>query len=237
VLYGGVQERNAQIDLGPKLLVQLLKVGIVQQDRVHCLVEPRPLFLRGGDGAVGKVFVDKDFPLGEFFIAPIQAEVHGKTDRPTDIMTRDGIVRERIRILAMIVMTVDIVEQTPHMLAQGIIENQDCVSFRTTDRLRLLEQVRDATVIDAVLEPRRFREEARQVGFVSTLEHTASDVRQTFVVQDDQTCQVVLEMAKLAPILKEIAKDVRVGSHDGSRSYNGKLHETFALSPKGEDRA
>jgi hypothetical protein len=74
------------------------------------------------------------------------------------------------------------------MLAQGIIENQGCVSFWTTNRLHLLEQIRDATVIDVVLEPRRFREEARQVGFVSTLEHTAGDVRQAFVVQDDQTC-------------------------------------------------
>ena len=43
----------------------------------------------------------------------------------------------------------------------------------------------------------------------------------------------MLKMAKLTPILKEITKDVRVGSHDGSRSYDGKLHKTFALSPKG----
>jgi hypothetical protein len=72
--------------------------------------------------------------------------------------------------------------------------------------LRLPEQILEPTVIDAVLEPRRFREEARQVGFVSTLEHTAGDVRQAFVVQDDQTCQVILEMVKLAPILKESRK-------------------------------
>jgi hypothetical protein len=47
----------------------------------------------------------------------------------------------------------------------------------------------------------------------------------------------MLEMLKLAPILKEIAKDRRMGGHDGSRGYNGKLHEAFALSPKGWDRA
>jgi hypothetical protein len=76
-----------------------------------------------------------------------------------------------------------------------------------------------------------------QIGFVSAFQHTAGDIRQTFVVQDNQACQVMLEMAKLAPILKEIAKDVRVGSHDGSRSDDGKLHKTFALSPKGEGRA
>ena len=79
--------------------------------------------------------------------------------------------------------------------------------------------------------------EAGEVGFVGALQHTAGDVGQTFIVQDDQTCQVILEVVKLAPILKEIAKDVRVGGHDGSRSYHGQLHETFALSPRGWIRA
>jgi hypothetical protein len=87
------------------------------------------------------------------------------------------------------------------------------------------------------LEPRRVGEEAGEVGFVSTLEHTAGDVRQTFVVQNNQARQVILEMVKLAPILKEIAKNVRVGGHDGSGRYDGKLHATFALSPRGWDRA
>ena len=147
-------------------------------------------------------------------------------------MTGDGIVRERIRVLAMIVMAIDIVEQTPHMLTQGVIEDQERVSLRTADRLGLLEQIREPTVVDTVLEPRRFREEAGQIGFVRTLQHTAGDIGQAFVVQDDQACQVILEMAKLAPILKEIAKDVRVGGHDGSGSHDGKLHETVALSPR-----
>jgi len=47
----------------------------------------------------------------------------------------------------------------------------------------------------------------------------------------------MLEMLQLAPILKEIAKEVRVGSHDGSRSDDGKLHKTCALAPKGGGRA
>ena len=200
-------------------------------------MEACAFFLRRGDGTIGPVLLDKRFPLGALFIAPIQSEVHRKTDRPTDIMTGDGIVRERIGIFAMIVMAIDIVEQTAHMLAQRVIKDQECVSFRTADRFRLLEPIRDATVIDAVLEPRRFGEEAGEVGFVSTLQHTAGDVGQTFVVQDDQTCQVILEMVKLAPILKEIAKDVRVGGHDGSRSHDGKLHELFALSRRGWERA
>jgi hypothetical protein len=82
VPYGGFQELNAQIDLGTKLRVQLLKVGVVQQDRVYGLVQPRPVFLRGGDRTVRKAFVDKGFPSGEVFIAPIQAEVQWKAHGP-----------------------------------------------------------------------------------------------------------------------------------------------------------
>src|SRR6266705_3741543 len=152
-------------------------------------------------------------------------------------MTGDRIVREGIRVIAMIIMAIDIVEQTAHMLAQRVIQHQERVSFRTADRFRLLEQIHDATVIDAVLEPRRFGEEAGEVGFVSTLQHTAGDVGQTFVVQDDQTCQVILEMVKLAPILKEITKDLGVARHDGSGTDDGKLHEVLTLSPRGWDRA
>ena len=84
-------------------------------------MEARPFLAFCRDGTVRKMCVDERFPASALFIAPIQAEVHGKTDRPTDIMTGDGIVRERIRLLAMIVMAIDIVEQTAHMLAQRVI--------------------------------------------------------------------------------------------------------------------
>ena len=177
--------------------------------------------LRLRDRAVGKVLLDKRFPLGALFIASIQPEVHGKTHRTTDIMARDGIMREGIGVVAMVVMAVHIVEETPHMLTQGIIEDQEPVSLRTAYLLGLLEERDEPTVIDAVLEPRRFREEAGEVGFISTLEHTAGDVRQTFVVQDDQTCQVILEMLKLAPILEEVSEDICMSGHEGSGRYDG----------------
>jgi hypothetical protein len=194
-------------------------------------------FLRRGDGTIGPVLLDTRFPLGARFIAPIEPEVHRKTDGATHLMTGDRIVREGIGVIAMMIMAIDIVEQTAYMLAQRVIQNQERVRFRTADRFRLLEQIRDATVIDTVLEPRRCGEEAGEVGFVRTLQHTAGAIGQTFVVQDDQTCQVMLEMVKLAPIRKEIAKEVRVGGHDGSRSHDGKLHEPFALSRRGWERA
>jgi len=181
--------------------------------------------------------MDELFPTGARFIAPIQTEIHRKTDGTTHVVAGHRIVREGIRTIAVIIMAIDIVKQTAHMLAQRVIKNQERVRFWTAHRFRLLAQLFDTPIINAVLEPRRFGEEAGEVGFISTLQYAASDVGETFVVQDDQTSQVMLEMLKLAPILEEIAKDRRMGGPDGSRGYNGKLHETFALSPKGGDRA
>jgi hypothetical protein len=162
--------------------MELLKSWIFQQERIYFLMEASPFLLGRGDGRVRKVFRDKRLPLGELFIAPIHTEVHGKPDGTPDIMTRDGIVRERIGIVAMIVMAIDVVEQTAHMLAQGVIEDQRGVGLRAADGMRLLEQILKPTVIDAVLEPWRFGKETGEVGFVGTLQHTAGDVRQAFIV-------------------------------------------------------
>lgn len=107
-------------------------------------------------------------------------------------------------------MTVHIVEETAHMLAQGVVENQDRVSLRTAARLRLLEQIREPTVVHLLLEPRRLGEEAGDVRFVSTLQHAAGDVGQAFVVEANQACQVILQMLKLAPILEKVSKNESV---------------------------
>src|SRR5207302_5157726 len=200
-------------------------------------MESGACFLLRRDGTVGKVFVDKRFPVGDFFIAAIHTEIHGKTHGATDIMARDRIVREGVRVVTMVIMTVHIVEETAHMLAQGVIEDQYRVSLRATSRLRLLEQIVEPTVIYAVLEPGRLGEEAGQVGFVRALQHTAGHVRETFVVQDNQTRQVILEMLKLAPILEEVSEDIGVSAHEGRGSHYRKLHETCTLSPRGWDRA
>jgi hypothetical protein len=189
------------------------------------------------DGTSGEVCADTRFPAGALFVAPIPPKVHGKTDRATAIMTRDGMVRAGIGGVAMVIMAVHIVEQTADRLAQGVIKDQGAVSLWTAYRLSLLEQLGEPTVIDLVLAPRCVGEEAGEISFVSAVKHTAGDIGQTFVVQDDQAGQGMLEMAKLAPILKEITKDVRVGGHNGSGSDDGKLHEPGALSSRGRYRA
>jgi hypothetical protein len=127
----------------------------------------------------------------------------------------------------MIVMTIDLVEQTPHRLAQGVIKHQERVSLWPAYLLSLLEQRRDAPVVDAVLQPRRVGAKAGEIGFVRTLQETAGDVRQAFVVQNDQACPVMLEMVKLAPILEEVSEDMRMSSHEGSGGYDRKRHQAL----------
>jgi mRNA interferase MazF len=236
VPYRGLQQIQDEIDLRAKLLGQRRKVRVASQEGIDSFLEVRPFPAFGRDGTVRKMLVHERFPARARFIAPRQAEVHGKTDRPTAIMPGDGMVRERIRLFAMMVMVIDIVEQTASMRAQRSIKHQERVRLRTADCLRLLEQRRDATLIDAVLEPRRVREAAGEVGCVRPLQHTAGEVGQTCIGQDDEPCQGMLARVKLAPMLKEIAQDVGVGGHDGSRSHDGTLHEPCALAHREWER-
>jgi len=179
--YRGLQQVNAKIALGATLPVQRLKVWVCSQEGIAFLMEARPFLAFGRDGTVRKMLVDERFPARARFIASRQSEGHRKTDGATDIRTGDRIVRERRSILPMIVMAIDLVEQTAHMRAQRVIQPQERVRLWTADRFRLLEQIRDATVIDTVLEPGGFREEAGEVGVVSTLQHTAGDIGQAFI--------------------------------------------------------
>src|SRR5712692_7692588 len=190
-------------------------------------MEARPFLFLCWDWTVGKVFADERSPASQLFIAPIQTQIHGKPYGATDVMTGDRIVRERIRVVTMVVMAIHIRKQTTHMLAQGVIEDQGGVGLRAAYPLRLLEEIRDPTVIDTLLEPGRFREKSGQIRFVSTFQYAAGDVRQAFVVQDDQTCQVMLEMLKLTPILEEVPEDICMSGHEGSGGHDRKLHQAL----------
>jgi hypothetical protein len=46
----------------------------------------------------------------------------------------------------MVVMTVHIIEEIPHVFAQGIIEDQEPVRLRTAYLLGLLEQIRGCCI-------------------------------------------------------------------------------------------
>ena len=78
-------------------------------------------------------------------------------------MAGHRIVGRRMSAVAVVVMAVHVVKETAHMFAQGVIEYEGCVSLRTADPFRLLEEIRDATIVDLLLKPGRFREEAGQV--------------------------------------------------------------------------
>jgi hypothetical protein len=147
------------------------------------------------------------------------------------------MVRERRRVVTMMVMAVHLVAQTTPMFASGVIAYQHRVGLGTAAPPRLLAQIRESPVIDALLEPGRLGEESCEVRFVSTLKHTACDVREAFVVEDNEACQVSLARVKRASMLKTIPKGVRVSPHQGSGGHDGLLHEVLTLSPRGCNRA
>jgi hypothetical protein len=129
---GGCQEFTAHSDLGPTLRGPVRHGGGVHPDSVHGLVEPCAGLLRGGERAVGTVVVDTGFPGGACFIAPRPAAGQWQADGAADRMPRDGLMGERVRVLALLVRTGHRVDPTPSRRAPGIIENQERVRLRST---------------------------------------------------------------------------------------------------------
>src|SRR2546428_5999322 len=116
-------------------------------------MEARPFLFLCRNDTVGEVFMDERFPAGALFIASIQPEIDGKAYRATEVMAGHRIVGQRIGVVAVVVMAVHLVKETAHMLAQGVIEYQGCVRLPAADPLRLLEEIRDSTIVDLFLKP------------------------------------------------------------------------------------
>jgi len=68
-------------------------------------------------------------------------------------MTGNRIMRQRVGVIAMIVMMVDVLEQTPDMFAQSVIQDQCRLVFRQPHAFRLSKHIRHPTVINLLLKP------------------------------------------------------------------------------------
>jgi hypothetical protein len=71
---------------------------------------------------------------------------------------------------------------------------------------------------------------AGEVGFVGTIEAAAGDISQALVGQHDETGQIVLEMPKLALVLKQVSENPGTVCDHGSRSDNRQFHHTSSSS-------
>ena len=87
-------------------------------------------------------------------------------------------------------------KQVTHMLAQRVINRQNRFGLGLTHRLGLLEQIAYWARVDLVLEPGGFREEARQVGLIGTVEDAAGDVGHALIGKYHKASQIVLKMSK-----------------------------------------
>jgi hypothetical protein len=224
---GGCPYREAESEVRPTLLVALLPVRRCPPAGGHCLMDAGAVLRRRRAGAGGTGWVATRVPLRARVLAAREPEGHGKTPRPTDIMTRDGMMRAGIGGVARGGMAGPSGDATAHRLTHGIIEDPEPVSLRTADLLGGLE-ARDAPpVMAAVLEPRRFRAAAGEGGVVRPLEPTAGEVRPAGVGPDDQPGQVILAMLQLAPMRAEVPEDLGMRGHEGSGGHDRQRHQAF----------
>ena len=200
-----------------------------------------PRFLLLGNLVVGEMLLDKRFPLGDFFIAPVEAQVKGEAYWPTHVMASDRIMRQRVGVVAVVIVAVNILEQVSYIFTQGLIKHQRRLTLWKSHGFGLPDHISYPPVVDLVLKPRCSREKAGQVAFVGTVQNTAGNIRHTLVRQHYESCEIVLKVQELAAILKQIAKNLGVGSDKRCRCDNGKLQRnlTFAceivpqVSPNG----
>jgi hypothetical protein len=74
----------------------------------------------------------------------------------------------------MVVMAVHIVKEASHVLAQGIVQDDERLAAEMG--IGLLQHESDATAIDLAFTPGGLREKAGEVGFVGTVEDAASHI-------------------------------------------------------------
>jgi len=122
VCNGGFHQFNRQVNFWwRKLLVQGLKLGVLQQNRVNFLMQPRPFLFPLGISWSGKCGI-RTLPNGSLLHSADTDAGRPEPHRATHVMAGDGIVGERVGVVTMIVMAVNILKQTPHVFAQGIIQ-------------------------------------------------------------------------------------------------------------------
>jgi hypothetical protein len=170
-----------QRNFGLKLLMPFPKVGVFEQHRVYLLMQAIPCLRVGRDRQCRKVLGDSGFPLGQFFIPTIQAQAEGEAHWATDIQAGDGVMGQGIRAIAVVVMPIHVVEEAPHMFAEGIINDDKRLSALTAMGFGLLEHKPEAAAIDRVLAPGGLREKAGEVGVVGAIHDAAGHIGHAFV--------------------------------------------------------
>jgi hypothetical protein len=215
---------NRQLDFRAKLCMPCPKVGILEQDGIDLRMQAIPLFGLGRDLHVGKVLGHRGVPLGQLLIATIEAQVHGEAHGTTDVQAGHRIMGQGIGALAMVVVTVHIVKQTPHMLTQRIIQDQQGLAPATPMGLGLLQHKVDTAAIHGLLPPGSLRKKTGEIGFISAVEDAPGNIGHALVGQDDEPGQIMLKMPKLTRVLKHVTEDRSVLGDHRSRLKNRQFH-------------
>ena len=78
--------------------------------------------------------------------------------------------------------------------------------------------------MDRALPPWALRERVGEIGVVGAVKNAASDNGHALDGEDDQPGQIVPEMSKLAPVVKQVEEDPCVVGNHGHRCNNWHFH-------------
>jgi hypothetical protein len=102
-------------------------------------METIPRLFLGRDPEIRKVFGPCGFPQGSCFTAAIGLQIPGAEDWVTDREASHRIVGRGIPPIAVVIVAVHVVQETPHMFAQGSVDDEERLTSASAMACRLLE--------------------------------------------------------------------------------------------------
>jgi hypothetical protein len=100
-------------------------------------METIPRLFLGRDPEIRKVFGPCGFPQGSCFTAAIGLQIPGAEDWVTDREASHRIVGRGIPPIAVVIVAVHVVQETPHMFAQGSVDDEERLTSASAMACRL----------------------------------------------------------------------------------------------------
>jgi hypothetical protein len=140
----------------PARLMPCPTVGSLAHARIPLLRQARPRLWRRRARDVGNMGGPRGCPRGPLRSAARQAQAPRETHRATARAARDGVMGQGGGAVAGVVVAVHLVQETPHVCAQGISTHDQRFAAAMPMGCRLLAHGPEAAAMDRRLTPGGF---------------------------------------------------------------------------------